>query len=240
MKCHKQAGSGFTLIELLVVIAIIAILAAMLLPVLANAKAKAKRTQCLNNEKQIGLGLRMYADDNGTKFPSLAPGVSPWDVPTNVINTIMGASRSVFYCPSNPDQNSDLLWNYSDTGTGYRVLGYVFACRNAGGLASSNLNPTIAYESLNGDSSSSRVLLADVTITAHGKANLGYASTYSWVNVPGNETISGWSGFNTSHLTKNLPAGGNLLMLDNHVEWRKFQVMVPRTDQSTTAPTFWW
>lgn len=60
---------AFTLIELLVVIAIIAILAAILFPVFAQAKAAAKRTACLSNEKQIGMGLYMYVSDNDDTLP---------------------------------------------------------------------------------------------------------------------------------------------------------------------------
>ena len=66
----RKTETGFTLIELLVVIAIIAIIAALLLPILSSAKAKAQRTVCINNLRQINLGVRMYSDDSNDASPS--------------------------------------------------------------------------------------------------------------------------------------------------------------------------
>jgi prepilin-type N-terminal cleavage/methylation domain-containing protein len=71
VKNNFKAAEGFTLVELLVVITVIAILAALLLPVVSAAKRKAQRTTCLNNLRQISLGVRMYSDDSNDASPSL-------------------------------------------------------------------------------------------------------------------------------------------------------------------------
>jgi prepilin-type N-terminal cleavage/methylation domain-containing protein len=106
-----RPARGFTLIELLVVIAIIAILAAILFPVFAQAREKARQTTCLNNMKQLGVGMRLYMDDwDGTYPQSGLLGRPGWiyaiadfkiDVTRGQIYPYVKA-KGAYYCPSDP------------------------------------------------------------------------------------------------------------------------------------------
>jgi prepilin-type N-terminal cleavage/methylation domain-containing protein len=111
MEPNLNQKRAFTLIELLVVIAVIAILAAILFPVLGAAKARAQRTVCLNNLKQVATGIRLYADENNDTLPTIViTNDMPWSLQwrffkelTKSYDGLSGTSSpqdKLFACPS--------------------------------------------------------------------------------------------------------------------------------------------
>ena len=147
---ETRRSTAFTLIELLVVIAIIAILAAMLLPALAAAKAKAQQSFCINNSKQVGLGMNLYIVDYNDVYPGAAsantygPMVEDWiywrlppatsldgggvlmPLKNSQILTQLGkgASTNLFRCPADQDDSFRLNPAYQQAGDGPYFFSY--------------------------------------------------------------------------------------------------------------------
>jgi len=248
----RRADTAFTLIELLVVIAIIAILAAMLLPALSKAKDKAKRIQCLNNTKQITLGVHMYAGDYDDKLPAWSGvGNWPWDIPWNVGTSLEqnGITYKSWFCPGtanrfNDQEQSDLYFKFATNV--FHVTGYPNTFPGSAGLNPTNYNYKTVPQSITDKilnvthpppSASDRVLLADPTISAPGQYNPANAGNFNWTQVTGS---AGGKPSTTAHMNGNLPAGGNLGMLDGHSEWRTFKKMQARNAPASVIPVFWW
>ncbi len=229
MKHKDYPQRGFTLIELLVVIAIIAILAAMLLPALAAAKEKAKRAQCQNNLRQIGLATTIYAGDFRDYFvPAYSTGsgsaavfqpialdpnvqVSAWtsvglNVNSNQLNTIWSCPNRKTLPAYNP--------TYNQWGIGYQYYGGVSIWLN-------NLAPSgVAAASPVKTASSKPVwmLAADLIIKFDAGSGL----------VWGDATQPAGSGFVDLPAHKkpgNTPVGGNEVFADGSTQWIKSRDM---------------
>jgi prepilin-type N-terminal cleavage/methylation domain-containing protein/prepilin-type processing-associated H-X9-DG protein len=236
----RRTSSAFTLIELLVVIAIIAILAAILFPVFAKAREKARQTSCLSNEKQLGLGFLQYYQDYDEQFPASAAHTLGQTWGGKIYAYVK--STGVYKCPDDP-QNGGV----NGAVTAYTVsyaANLSFLRTDPGTATDPHLGPSLAVLA----SPAKTILLSEVTgiygpITdpqeAGGPSNVvssvsnGTGSVYPFGvnNNPGGNEVTGPlggkagnAGFKGTGLHTD---GSNYLFADGHAKWQRGSSVSP-------------
>ena len=237
---------GFTLIELLVVIAIIAILAAILFPVFAQARDKARAVSCLSNAKQLGLALTMYMQDYDEKVlpryqacPSTGPTGPNQKLWTDTLMPYV-KSKGIFVCLSATNTNYADQWtswnssipstnNRGRVSVGYNqtISGWYYATPDGCGDMILPTLPQIVAPSKN-------VMFADSPSGDLAGGYRGYLMGNTGLNVPYTATSAG-------SIAAKHSEGTNLTFFDGHAKWYKGTSLLWKPNATITCenPNMW-
>ena len=227
---YRRDRRGFTLIELLVVIAIIAILAAILFPVFAQARERARQGVCLSNQKQIGTAIMMYVQDYGETYPLYSTYPSEALHWYDMINPYVKASNgksSIFVCPS-----VSQTFAVSNLSAGYaanylHVIQYPrefnwgkslkwYTDRNNGPATGASIARP-----------ADTIMIADAEAECGKEQGAGWAAIYCPIELPKGPD---WAKANcvdkTWALAKRHSGGGTYLMADGHAKWMRREAVL--------------
>jgi hypothetical protein len=224
MKCFPSKTWNITgairPLDVAAIVCVLGVLAFLGMIGMSHFKARVLRVQCQGNLMKIGESLNLYAGDNHGQLPDFSGGNPrysprnwPWDMDTNFVSELeaKGLNREVFYCPANPAMNDDRHWNFwRVVGGQIRVAGYGFLFKGTG------MVPPNLWVSK----------LENKNPAAPAQTELGFDATACL----GDDytRIQGLWIDRSNHMKDRQPLGGNVLCLDQHVEWRDFSRMQVR------------
>jgi prepilin-type N-terminal cleavage/methylation domain-containing protein/prepilin-type processing-associated H-X9-DG protein len=239
---QPRKRAAFTLIELLVVIAIIAILAAILFPVFARARENARRTSCLSNLKQIGLGMMQYTQDYDERYPPNFPQIGTPDGAPDIVDNDTSKPSGVFKITGNAaGSTTDNFQTWMDLIFPYVKSVQLFVCPSS---TVAKTTPNYGYSIAFGGYSSyyvnfkgpgpayTPISLASVTRPAEVINVAEYSSGYSYTMGPWNmnNANTATNVIVTPHLD-----GGNAIYADGHAKWRSRGTIRANVHDATTS-----
>jgi len=228
----RQCRAGFHRVDLLACVSLILLCSVLGMTAFSHGEREARFEKCCNSLRQlhqvsVAYGLS-HAGETPPAFPPGTTGGSwPWDMSTATTDALLslGARPEYFYCPTTPTYyDADLYWGHFSS---FRILGYVFATRGSARVLSSEIVTNFAMTN-----PESRPYIADAILSSRANSFDREGNVYTGIfgAFPS-------SSHDSAHMRGQLPEGGNLMMLDGHIEWRVFERMKIRT---TGSPSFWW